>query len=796
MEKVKPQVLDSPIGKQEVDSSGSVVGVVRMDVDQSYAGTGDLLQNVINNADQDSWDKIIAKIDYTYQNLNFALSPLEEQAGLSDQIKKRVKKGQKLLFKPNLVNPQNIDPQTHGPDAGNTACTEWPFIAALMRWFHDKIGVSYYQMAIGEAATTMTATAGGYSHTNPGTNPITTEAVIEGRSGDFYGGWGFYFVRKYLAESLENSTAEDPLSGFQESMSGTYIPPGYATDKLMVYDLNRIYDDTTKGRECEIPDGVNYQSIVLHKVIVGGNPDDPEDLKAYPGCILVNVPKFKVHSITLFTNVIKNLGIGLYPMQFSSKGGQKWDYSIPLDTDVVGIKGGIPHQVWVPQMDHQSCLPKRDEKGCVIVDKTGGITATMIDIIKAVCNQDIFMIHVVDGIEAINIDHQGINIGEKTPEGLVFAGLDAVATDNLCARYMFKNISLEESIKVRLDNGSATGFPQKVPIPEYDGANIISKAGHDCPLARDVCFERAEERGIGNMKYFAQGHDTLSDAPIVSVNGHLGTDNAGKFSDLITKTLFYDTFSVPWDLQKTTFSYLSITDKLEGASRMQEFLQGFDENLNGTVSYEEFGKKGIWSVMLHTAGEYISLSGREKLGYLKGRFKTFSIMCKNSDRKYNVDGHDTMKEFFLSLTCSVALRISRMDMEFPDPFIAGLTCGKGKWPSFQLAEYFQTGMLLYGSGFPFSIQHPCLYSSALFYADLTQNGGQYAGQQRNHSDPEAIARYLADVNSNNTNPLNFTFYVPAGFNDLSGTIIPNVAVTDDADKVLTAQFENGKEFWP
>ncbi|MBT7888133.1 MAG: hypothetical protein HN580_03865, partial [Deltaproteobacteria bacterium] len=172
MEKVKPQVLDSPIGKQEVDSSGSVVGVVRMDVDQSYAGTGDLLQNVINNADQDSWDKIIAKIDYTYQNLNFALSPLEEQAGLSDQIKKRVKKGQKLLFKPNLVNPQNIDPQTHGPDAGNTACTEWPFIAALMRWFHDKIGVSYYQMAIGEAATTMTATAGGYSHTNPGTNPI------------------------------------------------------------------------------------------------------------------------------------------------------------------------------------------------------------------------------------------------------------------------------------------------------------------------------------------------------------------------------------------------------------------------------------------------------------------------------------------------------------------------------------------------------------------------------------------------------------------------------------------------
>ena len=105
------------------------------------------------------------------------------------------------------------------------------------------------------------------------------------------------------------------------------LPPGRASDKLMVYDLNRIFDDPSKGREIEVPEGVNFKSITLHKAIVGGSTDDSKDISDYPGSILVNVPKFKVHSITLFTNVIKNLGIGLYPMQSAKKGNRQWDYS-------------------------------------------------------------------------------------------------------------------------------------------------------------------------------------------------------------------------------------------------------------------------------------------------------------------------------------------------------------------------------------------------------------------------------------------------------------------------------------
>ena len=79
----------------------------------------------------------------------------------------------------------------------------------------------------------------------------------------------------------------------------------------------------------------------------------PYDMEAYPGSILVNTPKFKVHDIALLTNVVKNLGIGLYPMQAAHAGGSKWDYSSPHDS-VPAMKERIPHQVWVSEMDRDT----------------------------------------------------------------------------------------------------------------------------------------------------------------------------------------------------------------------------------------------------------------------------------------------------------------------------------------------------------------------------------------------------------------------------------------------------------
>jgi hypothetical protein len=788
----EPLMVDSPVGKHEIDTTGSPVGVARMDVSKSYAGIGELLQEHIDHADPDAWKQIKAKIDYTYEILDLALAPLEAETGFGRELHARIRKGQKLFFKPNLVGVAGIDPQTHGPAPGSTANTEWPFVAALMRWFHDQQNISYHQMALGEAATCMPAVAGQYSLMNPAGRTVTTEATIEGRTGDFYGGWGFYFVRKYLAEALEPGRSDDPMRGYEQSVAGTYIPPGFVADKLMVYDLNRIFDDPTKGRNVEVPDGINYKSIILHKVVVGGAPDDPQDRKAYPGCILVNVPRLKVHAISLFTNVIKNLGIGLYPMQVATHGNHRWDYSTPHNA-VPGIKSGIPHQVWVPEMDLRTGTPKRNDTGSYVVKKTGGLTATMIDVIKATSNQDIFMLHVVDAIQPVNLNHMGS--GRKESEGMVFAGLDPVATDLLCARYMFSNVPFEEAMKVELDDGTGGLFPQRVPIPGVEGKQIITRPGYDCPLSRDMSFKRAEERGLGVRKYYVVGWDAVTDRPLVSILGHLGSVSEGTFSDLVTENLYFNTVKMPWDLQRTAFNYLGSIDRLTGSSLRKDFLAALDEDGDGVITYEEFGKKGIWGPPLAMLGRSISTMGTDRFGYLRGPFQASATQLKWSSAEWNPEGHDVTREFFLWAACTLAYQMSQMDTEALDPFLTGLTWGKGKWPSYQLAFSTLLGISLYGSGYPQKIGFPSLYGSAFRYADLTQNEGRYAGRISSQPDPEAINNYVARVLTGDDKPLDFKLYVPTGYANMADTNIPNVEVTMDPARVFTAAFVGGELIW-
>ena len=785
-------MVNSPIGRRKIDAGGSPVGVARMDVSKSYAGIGELLQQCIDHGDRGAWRKIKTKIDYTYEAIDLALTPLEAETAFGRELHARIRKGQRLFFKPNLVGVASIDPQTHGPAPDSTANTEWPFVAALMRWFHDRQNISYHQMALGEAATCMPAVAGRYSMMNPEGKTVTPEATIEGRVGDFYGGWGFYFVRKYLAESLEAGRTDDPMKGYEESVAGTYIPPGLVADKLMVYDLNRIFDDMTKGRNVEVPDGVNFRSIVLHKVVVGGAREDPEDRRAYPGCILVNVPRLKVHAISLFTNVIKNLGIGLYPMQVATHGRHRWDYSSPHNA-VPGIKSGIPHQVWVPEMDLETGSPKRDDTGSYVVKKTGGLTATMIDVIKATSSQDIFMLHVVDAIEPVNLNHTGS--GRKEPEGMVFVGLDPVATDLLCARYMFSNVPLAEAMKVKLDDGAGGQFPQRVPIPAVKDKHIITRSGYDCPLSRDTSFKRAEERGLGMRRYHVVGRDAVTDCPLASVDGHLGRIAEGTFSDVITEALYFNSIKMPWDLQRTAFSYLESVDQLTGSSLKKEFLKAFDEDGDGVVGYEEFGKKGIWSPPLAMLGRSVSMMGREEFGYLRGPFQASAAYLKWSDPQWNPDGHDIMREFFLWSACMLAYQMSQMDREAPDPRLRGLTWGKGKWPSYQFAFDTLLGISLYGSSYPKKIGFPSLYGSAFRYADLTQNEGRYAGRISSQPDPEAINNYMSRVLKSDDKPLDFKLYVPTGSGNMGDTTIPNVEVTNDPARVFTAAFARGKVIW-
>jgi hypothetical protein len=786
--------IESPLGKRLPDSAGSPVGVVRLDPEKSYAGVGVLLQQVINDSNSEAWDKIKAKIDYTYEGLDLALAPLNEETGFEKEIKARLNKGQKLLFKPNLVSPVNIDPSTHGTGLGNTACTEWPFMAAVMRWFHDRMNVPYHQMTLGEAATSVSAMAGMFSMTNPEGKVVTPEAVMEGKSGNFYGGWGFYFARKYLAECQGTDPADNPMQGFEASVAGYYLPPGQTSNELRVIDLNKI-DDPSKGREVPVPAGINYKTITLHKAIVGGDPANPEDRQAYPGCILINVPKLKVHNLALFTNVIKNLGIGLYPMQYSKGNDCSWEYSNPHHP-ISGMKGGIPHEVWIPEMNLETCLPRLDSSGKPSLRKTGGLSATMVDIVKAVQNQDVFMIHIVDAVEATNVDHMASDQSKKEPEGMVFAGLDPVAMDLLCARYMFSNVPMKEALTVPIEDGSGGRFPQAVPLPTLEGGNIITGKGYDCPLSRDNCFEQADVRGLGKRAYHVLGWDTISNNPLVTIEGHLGRVKEGVFIDVITNALYFDFYKFPWDLQKTAFGYFSAVDTLTGSELKKTFLEAFDENGDGIVGFDELGKKGIGSIFLHQAGYMISCLGTEPLGFLSGRVKMMTTMLKLSDPQKNRHGYDLLREFFFGSICMVAFRMCQLEMESPDLFVPGLTWGKGKWPSFQTAQLLFLGNALYGQGFPFQTGFPSLYGATVYYADLTQRGGKYIGLTSGRQpDPETLQAYVAGVQKGQEQALDFVFYVPPGYESLGGSALPNVEATDDPAKVFTVHFKGGEEVW-
>ena len=794
MEKVKGIDADSAMGRCRTDETGSAVGVARMHAADSYAGIGELLQEHIDQSSESAWRKIRAKIDYTYDALDLALAPLDAETRFHREIETRLARGQKLLLKPNLVNAANIDHQTHGPTRASTTCTEWPFVAALMRWFHDRLSINYHQMALGEAATCMTSLAAEYTRLNLHARPITAEAVIEGKSGDFYGGWGFYFVRRYLAESHPAGHRDDPMRGHDESVAGSYLPPGLAGDRLMVYDLNRLNDDPTRGREVSVDDGANFDSITLHKVVVGGVPEDAEDMRAYPGSILINVPKLKVHNVALLTGVIKNLGIGLYPMLSARAGGHAWDYSAPHNA-VPGMKQPIPHQVWEPHIDQNTGLPRRKADGRYEVKKTAGLLGTMVDIIKAVASQDIFMMHVVDAVEMINLEHTGMLPGDKVPEGLVFAGLDPVATDLACARYMFSNVSSEEARKAGLDDGHGGRFPQRVPVPVVEGSNIVTRTGYDCPLARDALFQYAERRGLGQRRYYVIGGDARTGSPLASVKGRLGSVSDGRFSDIFATTLYYDIYKVQWDLQLTSLSYLEAVDTLAGSSLKKEFLEAFDDDGDGVVGYEDFGKTGALGAMIYLAGMAVSSMGTEDSGFLRGGFSLNTTMLRCSDPAWNPRGHDLFKELARGAHCWVAQMVSEVEMENQDPFLPSLTFGRGKWPSYQLASFVRTGLVIFGREYPNGVDPVSLYGLVLRHADLTQNDGKYLGHVRRQPDPAGVGRYFAAVERGEADPLDFVFYVPAGYGSVAGSHVPGIEETDDPEKLFTAVFGGGKEEW-
>lgn len=785
--------IQTSIGEGWTDKEGAAVVVARMDANRSYGGINELLQKVVRDSDSDAWAQIKAKYDFTYQNIDRMLTTLDNETGFMAQVNERLAKGRKLLFKPNLVSAEYFVPATFGPSTGSTAMTEHAVIASVMRWFHDQAGVSFYQMMIGEAATATSGMAAHYRFLKTSGRPVTTEAVIEGRSDDFWGGYGFYFIRKYLAENADKR-GDDPMAGLEESMAGTYIPPGLANDKLMVYDLNRICDDAVKGREIPTPMSECFETIILHKVIAGGDPADADDRRKYPGCILVNMPKMKIHAQALVTNVVKNLGIGLYPMEVSRSNDCNWEYATPPGVRCPGLKGFLPHQVWVPELDPVTILPLRNPDGTYKVHKTGGLTGTMLDIVHAVKNQDVFMINIVDAIEAINRDHTGSGLGVKEAQGLVIAGLDPIATDLFCARYMFSNCDLKTSQKAGIDDGAGGLFPQAVPVPVLKDGAIVTTWGFDCPPGRDTVCERGERRGIGIRKYYVAGYDDITGKPLASYQGRLGYVEGEDFKEIVTRVLFTDSHSVAWDLQKTFFGYLDAVDQLQGTAYKKSFLDTFDEDGDGIVSYDEKGKKGMYGTTMFLGGLRTSLraAGNEAETF-RAAYALLANGIRTSNPDWNEDGHTITREQNYSSVCGVAMMMSFFPNEMPDPHFPGLMWGKGKWPSFKLAYEQFLRQSIFGFLYPKRVMLVSLYGVLCAYVDHTQNGRKFMGNLRGAPNTKGPQMYVDAVKSGQMKPLDFTLYLPP---TVGGKELPNVEFTTDPAKTFTVLLEGGRLKWP
>jgi hypothetical protein len=773
--------------KAKPDKRGSPVSVVRIDPNHSYVGIPELLRSVIGKSDEKAWAEIRRRIDYTYANIDKMLRALSKESDFLRVMHGELGKGKILLFKPNLVNPTNIDPNTYGPGLGHTACTEWPFIAALMRWFHENLPVSYSRMALGEAASVSTLTAAMYNQTQRPNRKVTTEAVFEGRSGDFHGGWGFYYVRKYLRDA-SSSAEDDPMQGYEESVAGKYLPPGKTGGRLMAYDLNKLSDVKGKARIVPVMDGVNYREITLPKVLVGGDPKDRKDLRDYPGAVLVNVPRLKLHGIDLLTNAIKNLGIGLYPMEIGETGepgDTHWKYAYPYN-ELPGMKTEIPHSVWVPDFEEETGLPIKGKDGRYKLRKTGGLAATQVDVIKATLGQGVYMLHVVDGIQTVSINHSGGANAKEVPEGLAFASENPVALDLLCARYIFKTVPRLEAMK----SGIGSEFLQRVPSPKVEGGCIVSGEAYDSPLLRYSWYGYAERRGLGSQLYHVVGWDDVEKLPLSSVDGHLGSSVDDGFKESITAEFYYDPSNLLWGLQRTAFDYLRSNDELTKSSYLREVLSAYDENGDGQLNYDEMGRDAFWHSYLRLAAYCYHFRGMSPLGNIKSGF-LMSAFYRYADPSWNPGRHDFVKNFKIVSDFSLAYELSKSPKSNADPLHPGMSWGNGAWPSMDFAGMLSTMMRIYGQSYPTRVSLGSLYGYAFQYADKVQANGYYTGSTGLNSDPESLNRYLKDHESD-LQKLVFKVYVPRGFGKMGKTTYPNLEETSDPAKIFTAVFPGEK----
>jgi hypothetical protein len=788
---LKDQTIEeTTLGKKPLDTSGSPVAVARMDPAQGYGENIFLIQKYINEGSENVWDEICQKLDAVYSTVRCALDSLEHETPFMADVITQINAGKKLLFKPNLVALPSIDPVTHGPNLIG-CCTPWEFPAAVMRWFHQDQRISYYRMAVGEAGNYTPSAA--HEAARAWGESVTPQALMEGRQGDNYGGWGLYFIRKYLAERRLPDDTEDPMRGFEDSLHGHSTPMGEVTDKLLCYDLNTIADDRSDGREIAIPDGINYTSIMLHKAIVGGNPEDREDRQKWPGCILVNLPKLKIHLAELLTGCIKNLGIGLYPIcarEPNHHGDYDWIYGQPR-LSVPCYKASLPHSRWVLEYDADTFEPVMDENSQPKYHQTGGIEATMSDMLRALQECGVPIINVCDAIMCTNISHSWPG-SVSLPEGLVLAGLDPVAVDTLAARYLFSTVPMEKAEAIRIENSLTSNVIQETPMPRLKGKNIVTEEGFDSPFSRYGAFAHCEKRGLGQRQFHVIGEDLREGGRLASVEQHLGRIKDGRFTEVRTENLYHAPGKIHLDLQAMSFAYLKANDDQTGSRYMQQLLEALDENNDGVIDYLESGRGGAMA-----AGAYFKVIPFEGLApdvLLKFTFLLLMNQTRLMRKEWNPRGFEIGSHMFITQAVGLAFDMSRDKNVHEHPLHPGRSYGGGMWPSVQYTIHKLEFANVYGRSYPDRIDllmSP--FGIAFRYADLKFNHSRYVTPEALAENEDVIGRYKLAV-KNGAEKLPFTVFVPTGMGrDWNGFLL-NVEETDVREKMFTASFGNG-ETW-
>jgi len=782
------RMVNSPPGKMKPDSSGSAIGAARMDPAETYGFIAKQLQEYINSGSDSAWQKIRLRVDEIYKTAGTALDTLEAESPFMAEIKRQVSAGKKLLFKPNLVTLPLIDYKTHGPGVPG-ANTHWEFAAAVMRWFHDRASITYHQMAVGEAGMTLSTDTEAVSKELG--RRVTPEAVMEGKYGEDYGGWGFYFTRKYLADCHPEDHRDDPFSGYRESLDGACLPPGQAADKLMLYNLNR--PDEYSGRDVPVADGINFKSITIHKALIGGDRGIPGDNQDWPGCVLINLPILKIHVMELLTFALKNIGMGVYAMEArasSEPGTCKWKYSVP-NVKVPFTKLKVPHRRWVLETDEDSLKPLRDARGEFIWGRTGGMEATIADGIQAVKGQNITMLHIGDAIECTNIYHSGMT-GVVVPEGFVFASKDPVALDNLGARYLFNMVGMEDSEKIQKKYNIKSDIIQKTPFATQEGKNIVTVEGYDSSYSRYHALKHCEERGLGQLKFYIAGKDLREGGELASVNLHPGRIENGAFKELLTSTAYHASGKPLMDFQAGLMAYLDLNDKMTGADYKQQLLQFQDDNGDGVIDYLEGGKNAGSMAGFEYASVLMS-SQADPLQVLKLRFLLAMAPARWTFKKWNTEGLETGEQALVGQAAARAYGMSQAKEEKSDTFYPGRVWGRGKWPSMQYVMHLIQMGRVYGPQLPERINVKMSpYGQAFAYADLKWNGGVYYNQQALEKSQDIITQYQQAVAAGEK-PLPFTVYVPHGYGSLEGRQTPNVEETDNPELIFRAIFPD--ETW-